>query len=93
MKRRALLSVSDKTRLEDVASLLSSYDYELVASGGTARYLREQGFPVIGVSEITGFPEVFGGRVKTLHPLVHGGILGKDPVSYTHLTLPTTPYV
>ncbi len=78
MKRRALLSVTDKTRLEDIAALLSSYDYELVASGGTASYLREQGFPVIGVSEVTGFPEVFGGRVKTLHPLIHGGILGKD---------------
>jgi len=76
--RRALLSVTDKTRLEDVAALLESFDYELVASGGTARYLREHGFTVTGVSEITGFPEIFGGRVKTLHPLIHGGILGKE---------------
>lgn len=75
--RRALLSVTDKTRLEDVAAVLESYDYELVASGGTARYLRDNGFRVREVSEVTGFPEIFGGRVKTLHPLIHGGILGK----------------
>ncbi len=73
---RALLSVTDKSHLEDVAALLASYDYELLASGGTARYLRDHGFPVTDVSEVTGFPEVFGGRVKTLHPLIHGGILG-----------------
>ena len=77
MKRRALLSVTDKSHLEDVAALLDSYDFELLASGGTAAYLRDAGFPVIGVSEVTGFPEVFDGRVKTLHPQIHGGILGK----------------
>jgi phosphoribosylaminoimidazolecarboxamide formyltransferase/IMP cyclohydrolase len=76
-KRRALLSVTDKTHLEHVAAVLDSFDVELLASGGTARYLRDNGFPVVGVSEVTGFPEVFGGRVKTLHPLIHGGILGR----------------
>jgi phosphoribosylaminoimidazolecarboxamide formyltransferase / IMP cyclohydrolase len=76
--RRALLSVTDKGRLDEIAAVLESYDYQLIASGGTARYLRDNGFRVTDVSEITGFPEIFGGRVKTLHPLVHGGILGKN---------------
>ena len=80
--RRALLSVTDKTRLEDVATLLHSYDYELVASGGTAKYLAEHGFPVTEVSETTGFPEIFGGRVKTLHPKIFGGILGADEADF-----------
>ncbi|MBD3221111.1 bifunctional phosphoribosylaminoimidazolecarboxamide formyltransferase/IMP cyclohydrolase [bacterium] len=78
MTRRALLSVSDKGQLEDVAALLESYDYELIASGGTARFLREHGFACREVSELTGFPEIFGGRVKTLHPVIHGGILAPD---------------
>ncbi len=76
VKRRALLSVTDKSQLDHVASLLESYDYELIASGGTAAWLRDHGFAVTAVESITGFPEVFGGRVKTLHPLIHGGILG-----------------
>mgnify|MGYP001828131807 CR=1 FL=1 len=83
MKRRALLSVTDKSHLEHVAAVLESFDFELLASGGTARYLRDNGFPVVGVSEVTGFPEVFGGRVKTLHPLIHGGILGKTHEDFT----------
>jgi phosphoribosylaminoimidazolecarboxamide formyltransferase/IMP cyclohydrolase len=77
VKRRALLSVTDKSHLDDVAAVLVSYDYELIASGGTAAWLRDHGFAVTDVEAITGFPEVFGGRVKTLHPLIHGGILGK----------------
>lgn len=78
MKRRprALLSVTDKAGLADIATVMQSYDYEFVASGGTARYLEEHRFPVIPVQRLTGFPEIFGGRVKTLHPAVHGGILG-----------------
>jgi phosphoribosylaminoimidazolecarboxamide formyltransferase/IMP cyclohydrolase len=76
LRRRALLSVTDKAHLDDVAALLQSYDYELLASGGTAAWLRDHGFPVTDVSTVTGFPEVFGGRVKTLHPLIHGGVLG-----------------
>jgi phosphoribosylaminoimidazolecarboxamide formyltransferase/IMP cyclohydrolase len=74
--RRALLSVTDKTGLTDVAAALRDHGYELVASGGTAAHLREAGIPVTGVSDVTGFPEIFGGRVKTLHPVIHGGILG-----------------
>ncbi|XP_072434714.1 bifunctional purine biosynthesis protein ATIC [Chiloscyllium punctatum] len=74
----ALLSVSDKTGLLDFAKRLVSLDLSLVASGGTAKALREAGFAVRDVSEITGFPEMLGGRVKTLHPAVHGGILARS---------------
>jgi len=77
-KRRALLSVTDKEGLEKVGRALHGHGYELVASGGTAAFLREREIPVTGVSELTGFPEIFGGRVKTLHPVIHGGILGPD---------------
>ena len=75
MKKRALLSVSDKTGLVDFAKGLSALDYELVSTGGTAKALREAGLSVVDVSEITGFPECLDGRVKTLHPMVHGGLL------------------
>jgi len=74
--RLALLSVTDKTGLVDLAGALRDHGYGLVASGGTGRHLREAGFAVRDVSDLTGFPEIFGGRVKTLHPVVHGGILG-----------------
>lgn len=80
--RRALLSVTDKTGLGEVAGALHGCGYELIASGGTARFLRERHLPVTGVSDLTGYPEVFGGRVKTLHPSVHGGILGPDRESF-----------
>lgn len=82
MKRRALLSVSDRAHLADLAAVLESYDYELIASGGTAAHLREHGFAVRDVSSVTGFPEIFGGRVKTLHPLIHGGILGANAADF-----------
>ena len=75
-RRRALLSVTDKSHLDTVATLLCSYDYDLFASGGTAAYLRDTGFDCTEISDLTGFPEVFGGRVKTLHPKVFAGILG-----------------
>lgn len=75
-RRRALISVTDKSGLDDVAAVLQSYDYQLLASGGSAAYLRDHGYEVVEVGDVTGFPEVFGGRVKTLHPLVFGGILG-----------------
>ncbi|MCP4572118.1 MAG: bifunctional phosphoribosylaminoimidazolecarboxamide formyltransferase/IMP cyclohydrolase [bacterium] len=75
-RRRALLSVTDKSGLVDLAAVLRDHGYELVASGGTAGHLREAGFEVTGVSDMTGYPEIFGGRVKTLHPVIHGGILG-----------------
>ena len=82
--RRALLSVSDKTGLEDLARSLSERGVELVSTGGTARAMRDAGLEVRDVSEITGFPEMMDGRVKTLHPMVHGGLLAlRDEESHT----------
>ncbi|WP_369977268.1 bifunctional phosphoribosylaminoimidazolecarboxamide formyltransferase/IMP cyclohydrolase [Xanthomonas bundabergensis] len=75
--RRALLSVSDKTGLIDLARALAARNVELLSTGGTAKALREAGLAVKDVSELTGFPEMMDGRVKTLHPLVHGGLLGR----------------
>jgi phosphoribosylaminoimidazolecarboxamide formyltransferase/IMP cyclohydrolase len=75
--RRALISVSDKTGLVDFARGLVSRGFELVSTGGTARALQQAGLAVVGISEVTGFPEMMDGRVKTLHPLVHGGILAR----------------
>ena len=74
---RALLSVSDKTGLTDLARALHDLGWELVSTGGTARTLREASLPVREVSEVTGFPEMLDGRVKTLHPMVHGGLLAR----------------
>ena len=73
--RRALLTVTDKTGLVEFARALASHGVELVSTGGTARALREAGLPVRDISDLTGFPEMLDGRVKTLHPKVHGGIL------------------
>ncbi len=75
--QRALLSVSDKTGLVDFARALAAAGVELLSTGGTAKALRDAGLAVIDVSEYTGFPEMLDGRVKTLHPKVHGGILGR----------------
>ncbi|MFN3703284.1 bifunctional phosphoribosylaminoimidazolecarboxamide formyltransferase/IMP cyclohydrolase [Thermomonas sp.] len=75
--RRALLSVSDKTGLLELARALAAFGVELLSTGGTARTLREAGLAVKDVAEITGFPEMMDGRVKTLHPVVHGGLLGR----------------
>ena len=72
---RALLSVTDKTGLADFARVLAGNGVELISTGGTARLLRESGLEVKDVSEVTGFPEMLDGRVKTLHPRVAGGIL------------------
>ncbi|MBC2664633.1 bifunctional phosphoribosylaminoimidazolecarboxamide formyltransferase/IMP cyclohydrolase [Novosphingobium flavum] len=72
---RALLSVSDKTGLVDLGTALSARGVELVSTGGTAKALREAGLAVKDISELTGFPEMMDGRVKTLHPKVHGGLL------------------
>jgi phosphoribosylaminoimidazolecarboxamide formyltransferase/IMP cyclohydrolase len=74
---RALLSVSDKTGLIDLARALAAHGVELLSTGGTARALRDAGLAVKDVSEATGFPEMMDGRVKTLHPVVHGGLLGR----------------
>ncbi|MBP2649868.1 MAG: Bifunctional purine biosynthesis protein purH [Firmicutes bacterium] len=73
--QRALISVSDKTGVVDFAKTLNSYGVEIISTGGTMKALREAGIPVTYVSEITGFPEIMDGRVKTLNPYIHGGIL------------------
>src|SRR5271168_4198912 len=72
---RALISVYDKSGLTEFARELSSLGVEIVSTGGTAKLLRDAGIPVRDVAELTGWPEMLGGRVKTLHPTVHGGIL------------------
>jgi phosphoribosylaminoimidazolecarboxamide formyltransferase/IMP cyclohydrolase len=74
---RAILSVSDKTGLVDLARGLAARGFELISTGGTARALSAEGLRVVNVSEVTGFPEMMDGRVKTLHPAVHGGILAR----------------
>lgn len=76
MSRRALLSVTDKSGLAEFAGGLVGLGFELISTGGTARALRDAGLEVKDVSEVTGFPEMMDGRLKTLHPLVHGGLLG-----------------
>ena len=73
--RRALLSVSDKTGIVDLATGLAGHGVELVSTGGTAKALRDAGLEVRDISDLTGFPEMMDGRVKTLHPVVHGGLL------------------
>jgi phosphoribosylaminoimidazolecarboxamide formyltransferase/IMP cyclohydrolase len=78
MGHLALLSVSDKTGLIDFArQLVEEFGFDLISSGGTAAALKAAGLPVTKVSDYTGFPEILGGRVKTLHPRIHGGILGR----------------
>ncbi len=75
--KRALISVSDKTGVVEFARALTELDYEIVSTGGTAKALQAAGVAVTGISDVTGFPEILEGRVKTLHPGVHGGILAK----------------
>jgi phosphoribosylaminoimidazolecarboxamide formyltransferase/IMP cyclohydrolase len=77
MMRRAVLSVSDKTGLIPFSKALASRGFELVSTGGTAKVLADAGLPVVNVSDVTGFPEMMDGRVKTLHPMIHGGILAR----------------
>src|SRR3954466_4653327 len=74
---RALLSVSDKTGIVELGRGLAARGFELVSTGGTARALAAAGLAVTGVSDVTGFPEMMDGRVKTLHPNIHGGILAR----------------
>src|ERR1035441_10915194 len=73
--QRALISVSDKTGLVDFAKELQALGVEIISTGGTAHTLKDAGIPVVEISEFTGFPEMLDGRVKTLHPKVHGGLL------------------
>src|SRR5437868_8966857 len=74
--RRALISLSDKSGLEDLAAGLAGQGVEIISTGGTAAKLRELGADVRDISDLTGFPEMMDGRVKTLHPKVHAGLLG-----------------
>ena len=78
---RAILSVSDKTNIIDLGRALAELKWEVISTGGTARALREAGIRVIDVKDVTGHPEILGGRVKTLHPAVHAGILGRRSVA------------
>src|SRR3989440_13075147 len=82
--RRALISVSDKTGLKEFATaLVKEFNVELISTGGTAKFLRDAGLPVKDVYEVTGFPEMMDGRVKTLHPKIHGGLLAlRDNVEH-----------
>lgn len=75
MKKRALLSVSDKTGIVEFAKQLTELGFEIVSTGGTEAAIKNAGIPVINISQVTGFPECLDGRVKTLHPMVHAGIL------------------
>ena len=77
---RALVSVSDKTGLVDFVKGLVDLGWEIIATGGTQKLLEKEGVKTIGISEVTGFPEILDGRVKTLHPKVHGGILARRDV-------------
>ena len=82
---RALISVFDKTGLLDFAKKLNDLGVEIISTGGTAKVIGEAGYPVTEVSEITGFGEMMDGRVKTLHPKIHG-------LSLIHISEPTRPY-
>src|ERR1700738_1357438 len=79
--RRALLSVSDKTGLIELAQALATRNIEILSTGGTARLLIQNGVPVREVGDYTGFPEIMDGRVKTLHPKIHGGLLCRRGVA------------
>lgn len=85
--RRAILSVTDKSGLADFASFLTARNVELISTGGTHKKLVAAGLKVTSVSDVTGFPEILGGRVKTLHPRVHAGILADKDNSGHLLTL------
>ncbi|MGE4476861.1 MAG: bifunctional phosphoribosylaminoimidazolecarboxamide formyltransferase/IMP cyclohydrolase, partial [Stutzerimonas sp.] len=75
--RRALISVSDKTGVVDFARELAALGVEILSTGGTFKLLRDNGVEAVEVADYTGFPEMMDGRVKTLHPKIHGGILGR----------------
>ncbi|WP_424685237.1 bifunctional phosphoribosylaminoimidazolecarboxamide formyltransferase/IMP cyclohydrolase [Enterococcus sp.] len=84
MKKRALISVSDKTGILEFAKELLTTGFEIISTGGTKKALEEAGIATLGIEEVTGFPEMMDGRVKTLHPLIHGGLLGRRDLQ-THL--------
>ena len=78
MNKIALISVSDKTNIDLLASKLVENGYTIISTGGTANYLQEKGIKIIPISKFTKFEEILGGRVKTLHPIIHAGILAKS---------------
>ena len=78
MNKIALISVSDKTDIDLLASKLVKNGYTIISTGGTASYLQEKGINIIPISKFTKFEEILGGRVKTLHPIIHAGILAKS---------------
>ena len=82
MSKRALISVSDKTGSIDFAQGLQDLGYKIISTGGTAQTLSRAGVEVTAVSEVTGFPEILGGRVKTLHPKIQGGILARQTAEH-----------
>ncbi|MGC6770221.1 bifunctional phosphoribosylaminoimidazolecarboxamide formyltransferase/IMP cyclohydrolase [Enterococcus sp. LJL51] len=87
-KKRALISVSDKTGVADFARRLTEFGIEIISTGGTKAMLEQEGIPTIGIEEVTEFPEMMDGRVKTLHPKIHGGLLGRRDLS-DHLSAMT----
>ncbi len=80
--KRALISVADKRNLIPFARFLSQRGVQIVSTGGTSKTLQQQGIPVLAIEQLTGFPEILGGRVKTLHPKVHGALLAKRDDSH-----------
>ena len=72
---RALISVSDKNYLEDILNTLTKFKVEIISTGGTYKFIKDKGFNCTEISNYTGFPEIMDGRVKTLHPKIHGGLL------------------
>ena len=78
MKKRALISVSNKEGIVEFAKEVVELGFEIISTGGTKKTLADHGIPVISVSDVTGFPEIMDGRVKTLHPFIHGGLLEKQ---------------
>ena len=93
MKKYALVSVSDKRGIGAFASKLSELGYEILSTGGTARKIQESGVPVTKVSDYTSHPEVMNGRVKTLHPKIHGGILGLRDLHQQEATEHNIPWI
>ena len=91
MPSYALISVSDKTGLAPFARGLADLGFHLLSTGGTAKALEAEGLPVSQVSEVTGFPEMLDGRVKTLHPRVHGGILARRDKPEDRKSVVSTP--
>ncbi|MCL2809598.1 MAG: bifunctional phosphoribosylaminoimidazolecarboxamide formyltransferase/IMP cyclohydrolase, partial [Treponema sp.] len=77
MKKRALISVFYKDGILELAKFLNDSGWEIISTGGTSKYLKENNIPVIDISSVTGFPECLDGRVKTLHPAIHAGILAR----------------